>query len=122
MEIPQSALMAGAMAILAMAAFFIVSSAPGDYDSMAKCMASKGVKMYGAVWCSHCNEEKKMFGTSWKYMNYVECSVDGGREEAQICKDAGITAYPTWEFADGTKLAQVFTLGELSEKTGCPLK
>jgi hypothetical protein len=29
-------------------------STAGKYDNFAKCLTEKGVEMYGASWCSHC--------------------------------------------------------------------
>lgn len=120
MKLPKTALAAaGALAVL-IAAYFILSSSPGIYDALAKCLSEKGVKMYGASWCPHCNDEKHMFGSSWKYMNYVECSAPGGGQ-AQECAQAGIRQYPTWEWANGTREAKVFTLEQLGAASGCPL-
>ena len=30
------------------------------YDAMAKCMASRQVKMFGAYWCPHCADQKEI--------------------------------------------------------------
>ncbi|MFA5987686.1 MAG: hypothetical protein WC797_03500, partial [Candidatus Paceibacterota bacterium] len=62
--------------------------------SLAQCLSDKGVKMYGAVWCSRCQAQKKLFGSAFKLINYVECTTD-----AQKCIDAKIESYPTWTFA-----------------------
>jgi hypothetical protein len=88
----------------------------------AKCLSSVGLKMYGAYWCSHCNNEKKMFEDSWQYINYVECTPPDGNGQTQACQDAGITGYPTWEFQDGEKVAGELSLEELSQESGCELK
>lgn len=45
-----------------------------DSDSLAKCLSDKGVKMYGAFWCGHCQNQKAEFnGNLEKYNIYVEC-------------------------------------------------
>jgi hypothetical protein len=95
---------------------------PGSLDGFAKCTAQKGVKMYGAYWCPHCAEQKDAFGTSFKFVNYVECATPGTKAQNQVCKDAGITHYPTWEFADKTRLEGPQDLKTLKDKTGCPLQ
>lgn len=88
--------------------------ADGKYDNFAKALSEKGVKMYGASWCTHCKDQKDMFGTSWQYVDYVECaSPNGGQND--ICTKAGIEGYPTWGFSDGTKHAGVLSLEELSK-------
>lgn len=94
----------------------------GNYDSFAKCLTSKGVKMYGAFWCGHCNSQKEMFGSSFKHVTYVECSTPDGSGQLQVCKDAGIEGYPTWEFADGSRRGGEVALNDLSLQTGCPLQ
>jgi hypothetical protein len=39
----------------------------------------------------------------------------------QICKDKKIESYPTWEFADGSRLNGEITLQQLADKTSCLL-
>lgn len=98
------------------------SAASGKYDAFASCLAEKGAKFYGAWWCPHCNNQKKMFGKSVKLLPYIECSEPGKTEgQLQVCKDAKITSYPTWDFADNSRVTGVLTFEFLSEKTGCAL-
>ncbi|HLC65549.1 MAG TPA: hypothetical protein VJI46_05505 [Candidatus Nanoarchaeia archaeon] len=93
-----------------------------NYDTFAKCLSEKGVKMYGAYWCSHCENQKEMFGDSWKYVNYVECSLPNRGGQTGICKDAKIEGYPTWEFADGSRLSGELSFETLSQKSGCQIE
>src|SRR5665811_873658 len=37
---------------------------PGQYDEFAQCIKDSGTVFYGAFWCSHCQAQKKMFGSS----------------------------------------------------------
>src|SRR6266478_4861469 len=90
-------------------------------DAFAQCLAAKQVKMYGAYWCPHCAEQKEMFESSFQYVPYVECGVPGSREEAPLCKDAGIKHFPTWQFADGERREGTQPLPALGTKTGCSL-
>jgi hypothetical protein len=92
------------------------------YDNFARCLTENGVKMYGAYWCSHCNNQKQMFDDSWKYINYVECSLPNGAGQTQICKQAGITGYPTWEFQDGKRAEGELSLELLSQYSNCKLE
>lgn len=94
---------------------------PGKYDHLAQCLGEKGAKFYGAFWCPHCNEQKKLFGNSEKLLPYVECSQPNGRDRTQICIDKNIEQYPTWEFADGSRLTGERQPAELAEKTGCAM-
>ncbi|ESQ53516.1 hypothetical protein EUTSA_v10025477mg [Eutrema salsugineum] len=67
---------------------------------LAKHLNSIGAKMYGAFWCSHCLEQKEMFGReAAKLLNYVECFPEGYKKGTKIfraCSDAGIEGFPTW--------------------------
>jgi len=62
-----------------------------------------------------------MFGASAKLLPYIECSTPDGRGQLPLCTDAGVTGYPTWLFADGTKESGEVSLEKLSEKTSCEL-
>ena len=93
----------------------------GKYDSLAKCLTEKGVKMYGAWWCPHCQNQKKSFGSSWQYVNYIECSLPNRAGSTQICIQANISTYPTWEFKDGTRLEGQLSVVDLSDHSGCDL-
>lgn len=90
-------------------------------DAFAQCLASREAKMYGAYWCPHCADQKEMFEASFRYVPYVECGVKGARDEAPVCKDAGIKHFPTWQFADNERQEGALTLQSLAAKTGCSL-
>ncbi|MEI7709624.1 MAG: hypothetical protein WCI76_02835 [bacterium] len=98
---------------------------PGKYDTFAQCIKDKGALFYGAFWCPHCQAEKKLFGTSAKLLPYIECSTPDASGQTKECIDKGITTYPTWILADGTRLATENTAGvtleTLALKTGCEL-
>lgn len=90
-------------------------------DGFAKCLKSKGARMYGAWWCPHCADQKELFGYAFQYVDYVECSPEGKRNISDQCKRAGIQHFPTWQFADGSRTEGVLPLSDLSQKTGCKL-
>lgn len=104
--------------ILIVAGIKIASGMPGKYDGLAKCLSENGVKMYGAYWCPHCNNQKEMFGASWKYINYVECATPEGET---TCTAAGIKLFPTWVFGDGTRTEGEMSAAQLAAETGCKL-
>ncbi|MEK7169644.1 MAG: thioredoxin domain-containing protein [Patescibacteria group bacterium] len=85
-------------------------------DTFAKCLASKDVVMYGAYWCPHCQNQKKLFGSAFQYVPYVECT-----QETAKCTAKGINGYPTWIFQNGSRIAGEMSFQELSDKTVCPL-
>jgi len=96
-------------------------AAPGKYDTFAQCLEDKGATFYGAFWCPRCQDQKKLFGSSARLLPYVECSTLDAKGQTQACIDKAVKSYPTWEFADGTRLTGETPLETLSEKTSCPL-
>jgi glutaredoxin-related protein len=50
--------------------------------------------LYGSKICPHCLKQKELFGDSFQYINYVECT-----EEYKRCAD--LRGVPAREFADG---------------------
>ena len=99
--------------------YIYYNKSTNKYDEFAKCLTAKGSKFYGTFWCPHCTEQKKLFSNSVKYVNYIECSTPNGNSQTQVCIDANIKSYPTWEFIDGTILTGTQSFKKLSEMTGC---
>ena len=72
-----------------------------------------------APWCPHCQEQKALFGASQDRLPYVECSPGGPRgAAASACIKAGVQTYPTWVFADGSRVSAVMSLQELADRVG----
>jgi hypothetical protein len=92
------------------------------YDSFAKCISSRNAKMYGLYWCPHCIDQKREFGSSFRYVTYIECaSEENPRELTPACKAAGAKLFPSWQFGSDPPKEGVLSLEALSEKTGCQL-
>ena len=87
-----------------------------NYDTFAKCTASKGLTMYGAAWCSHCQAQKKLFDGSFQYASYVECP-----DNIKLCTDKGVNGYPTWIDVAGNKYEGEQSLENLAKISGCEL-
>lgn len=85
------------------------------YDSFAKCLTEKGAVMYGTYWCTHCQAQKRDFGDSFKYVNYVECTEDKDR-----CIEEDIKGFPTW-IVDEQLYPGRQKMEKLAELTGCKL-
>ncbi|MDP3725358.1 MAG: protein disulfide isomerase family protein [Nanoarchaeota archaeon] len=104
--------------LLALAMWYLTRPKPayGNLDAFAQCLAKKEVTMYGADWCSHCQNEKKEFGKSFKYVPYVECP-----DNPKQCLEKGVKGYPTWIFPDGTRLEGEQGPEGLSKASGCAL-
>lgn len=90
-------------------------------EVFAKCLDEKGMKFYGAYWCSWCNKEKELFGEAAQYLPYVECSDEETQEMLLVCEEAGVTSFPTWGLPNGTNSSGFKELEELAELSGCSL-
>ncbi|MEK6954214.1 MAG: hypothetical protein AABX01_04355 [Candidatus Micrarchaeota archaeon] len=114
-------IIAGLVAVILIGGVLLfASAAPGQYDSFAQCLTKNNAVMYGAYWCSHCANQKKDFGNSFKYVNYVECDAGGVNAKVALCRERGITSYPTWEIG-GKMYTGEQNLATLSALTSCPL-
>jgi len=86
--------------VVGLGVFMNSNKKPGKYDDFANALKSRGAVFYGAFWCPHCLAEKALFGSSKKYLPYVECS-NPDKSSVQICIDEKIESYPSWKFKDG---------------------
>ncbi len=96
--------------------------APGVEDpkmrALVEHLAKTDAKFYGADWCLHCQEQKKLFGASANRLPYVECSPQGrAAPQATICSAMGIRSYPTW-IINGLRHEGFLTLRELAAYSG----
>jgi len=93
-------------------------SAPGPEDpwvmALAEHLTKSDVKFYGASWCPHCAEQKKLFGGSVNRIPYIECSPGGPQApQAPVCREKNIESYPTW-IIDGQRYTGIQQLDELA--------
>ena len=112
---------AALLIVLAIAAFCVPAGSADskDLDTFAQCLAEKKATMYGSFLCPHCDDQKRLFGSSFRYVPYVECSIRGTRQMTFPCMAAQIRFTPTWIFADGDRLTGVQPLKTLGERAGC---
>ncbi len=93
------------------------SSGPAEL-ALAKHLTKVGVKMYGAYWCSHCSDQKQLFGKqAWTKINYIECAADGLKANPQACSQAQIEGFPTW-LIKGRKYPGTMSMIQLSQLSG----
>lgn len=92
-----------------------------NLEDFAKCLSVKGAKMYGAFWCGHCQNQKKSFGDSWKFVSYVECDPRGENPETELCLSKKIQGYPAWEINNQLYPGEM-SFEELAELSGCELE
>ena len=114
-------LIVAAVIIIPMGIWWQDRKTPGKLDTFAQCVTDSSAKFYGAFWCPHCQAQKKMFGKSAKLLPYIECSTPDSKGQLAVCKENNVTGYPTWEFADGSRLSGEVSLETLAGKTSCTL-
>jgi hypothetical protein len=100
----------------------VLGEPPTAEDPTARALAQhldkSGAKFYGAFWCPHCEEQKKLFGASASRLPYVECSPGGRRApQARECQVARIETYPTWIIKD-LRHEGTLTLKQLADYSG----
>jgi len=94
------------------------SSRANDFQTgLAKYLGKTGAVMYGSFQCPHCNQQKKLFGSAFKYITYVECHPKGENANPSLCLAKGIMNYPTWEIG-GRYYEGAMTLEKISEISG----
>ncbi|HOG15133.1 MAG TPA: hypothetical protein PK674_00955 [Candidatus Absconditabacterales bacterium] len=85
-------------------------------DNLAKCLTSKGIKLYGMAGCPYCKAQIELFGDDFQYINYINCS-----EDPNVCVEKGISGVPAWEFIDGSIKSGLHSLEDLADLVGCNL-
>jgi uncharacterized membrane protein len=66
--------------------------------ALAEKLQGLDAKMYGAYWCSHCIDQKELFGKqAFSKIQYVECSKDGVNSNFPLCKANDVPGYPSWQ-------------------------
>jgi uncharacterized membrane protein/glutaredoxin len=88
------------------------------FKALATYIADADATFYGASWCPHCQEQKRLFGSSQERLPYVECSPQGrSGPRAAACIQENIQAYPTW-IINGRRYERVIEPYELARITG----
>jgi uncharacterized membrane protein len=89
--------------------------------ALAEHLTEEGVLFYGASWCPHCQEQKRLFGASASRLPYIECSLGGpNAPQSAACRAAGVQSYPTWVINGRATVGQVLSLTQLADATGFP--
>ena len=116
-----------ALVILLLHANYVAPQAEpaGPEDPMTRALAEhlteEGVLFYGASWCPHCQEQKRLFGASASRLPYIECSPAGPKApQLPSCNMAGVQSYPTWVINGQTIVGEVLSLAQLADATGFP--
>lgn len=96
------------------------ASAPANI-ALAEHLTQIDAKMYGAYWCTHCQDQKQLFGKeAVSKLPYIECDSSGKNPQPELCQAANIQGYPTWEIKGEqySGVRQLEDLARLSEYKG----
>jgi len=86
--------------------------------AVAEALTASGAKFYGASWCPHCMDQKKMFGAAGRFLPYVECAPNGPRApQATECVAQQIKGYPTWVI-NGNRYQRMLSVRQLAAMSG----
>lgn len=107
--------------------FSVKDKSSEEQIALAKHLKEVGAIMYGAYWCPHCYDQKKLFGVeALADMPYIECDPKGKSGQPEVCqaklkeaeqqlkKQAG---FPTWEI-NGKFYSGAHSLQDLAEFSG----
>jgi uncharacterized membrane protein len=76
----------------------VTSQSGASEIALAEHLKKTGAKMYGGWFCSHCYEQKQLFGREAKAsINYIECHAQGKDPQVDLCRKEGIEGFPTWD-------------------------
>ena len=85
--------------------------------ALAKHLQSIDAKLFGDFTCSHCSEQKSLFGDAISYIDYVECHPEGENPKPQLCESVGVRYLPTW-WIKGELHIGLMSLEELARISG----
>ena len=98
--------------IIVFSIYILSKNGGNENEQLAKCIASKST-LYIQTGCFACQKQEGIFGETYKYLNTVDCSVEG-----DVCLTNEIMATPTW-LINGEKYVGYIGLDNLKELTGC---
>ncbi len=93
------------------------STPVNDLVAFAQQLNAAGAKLYGAAWDVNSTAQRQLFGDGAQFLPFIEVT-NTNHNPNQIANTNNITTYPTWVFADNSRLEGVQTLAALSIKTG----
>lgn len=101
------------LAIAIIVIIYLIMPKPKEIDKeTAKCIGENST-IYIKAGCIACATQKSLFGSSFKYLNSIDCAKEPGK-----CDIANITAIPTW-IINQKKLVGVQSTQTLKDLTGC---
>ena len=88
-----------------------------DLVAFAQLLRDAGVTFFGAAWCPACAQQKRLFEDGAPFLDFVEVTNPDRTLNARGQAE-GITAFPTWQFQDGSRQTGILSLETLSTASG----
>ncbi|MGV3607065.1 MAG: Ig-like domain-containing protein [Planctomycetaceae bacterium] len=88
-----------------------------DLVAFAKALAASGAKLYGADWNADTTTQRNTFEDGWRFLPFVEVT-NADHTANSVATTNNITTYPTWVFANSTRLTGPQTLSAISAASG----
>jgi glutaredoxin len=86
--------------------------------ALASHLKQTGAKLYGAHWCPYCHKQKSLFGNeAFSHLDYVECDPAGKNARPELCQQARVEGFPTWEI-QGKQYGGMRSLQDLADLSG----
>jgi uncharacterized membrane protein len=99
---------------------WIITSQSGTSEiALAEHLKKIGAKMYGSWTCSHCHNQKQLFGREAfkSSINYIECAEQGENVQRELCDKEVTEGFPTWSI-NGKTYPGARPLEELAKLSG----
>ena len=84
-----------------------------ERNDVAKCLTENKATLFVENNCPICDEQKRIFSASSKYLNIINCS-----ENKEYCEINGVYSYPTWIIHD-QRFVDIHSVEELKIIAEC---
>ncbi|MEQ8847590.1 peptidylprolyl isomerase [Botrimarina sp.] len=88
-----------------------------DLVALARAISDSGAQFFGAAWCPFCTDQKELFDDGGQFLPFREVT-GPDRTPNDLAEENEIENYPTWVFADGTRVERVMSPAELAAAAG----
>jgi cyclophilin family peptidyl-prolyl cis-trans isomerase len=88
-----------------------------DLVALAQSLTDAGAKFYGASWCPVCTAQKELFEDGAQLLPFIEVT-NPDRTLNSVGQANNIDTFPTWVFANGTRLEGIQSLQVLAAAAG----
>lgn len=90
---------------------------PSNVESIARCLADRGVILYGSPNCGRTQGQIEAFEGYFNYIEFVNCK---DKHNYAACREAGVGPFPHWFFPDGSYVGgEILDPEELAQMAGC---